>query len=102
GSTLEVFSGGTDGVPAMVLSAGTTGDEATFGDALQQTVLPALQAIAGVQTVELAGREDERIVVDLRQADAKRLGVDASQIALVLEAHGAALPAGQALQEGQP
>ena len=102
GSTLEVFSGGTDGVPAMVLSAGTSGDEATFGDALQQTVLPALQAIAGVQTVELAGREDERIVVDLRQADAKRLGVDASQIALVLEAHGAALPAGQALQEGQP
>ena len=102
GSTLEVFSGGTDGVPAMVLSAGTTGDEAAFGDALQQTVVPALQAIAGVQTVELAGREDERIMVDLRPADAKRLGVDTAQIALVLEAHGAALPAGQALQDGQP
>ena len=102
GTNLEVFSGGTDGVPAMVLSAGTSGDEAAFGDALQQTVVPALQAIAGVQTVELAGREDERIVVDLRPADAKRLGVDAAQIALVLEAHGAALPAGQALQDGQP
>ncbi|MHA3685136.1 efflux RND transporter permease subunit [Leucobacter sp. HY1908] len=102
GSELAFVAGGSEGVPSMVLSAGTTGDEAAFGDKLQQTVVPALQSIAGVQTVELAGREDERIMVDLRDADVKRLGVDAAQIALVLEAHGAALPAGQARQGGAP
>ena len=99
GTELTVFSGGSDEMPAMVLSAGTSGDEAVFADKMAQTVVPALQGVAGVQKAELAGREDEKIVIDIRPADAARLKVDPNLIAPALESHGAALPAGQAESE---
>jgi multidrug efflux pump subunit AcrB len=91
-----VASGGAGDLPAMVLSAGTSGDQETFGDALQQTVVPALKGVPGVRAVELAGQETQRITIDLRPADVTRLKVEPSTLGPILEAHGAALPAGQA------
>ncbi|MBL3685486.1 hypothetical protein D3248_00715 [Leucobacter zeae] len=96
GTEVQVFSGGADDMPAMVLSAGTSGDRAQFADALAQSVVPALQGVNGVQRVELSGREAQRIAIDLRQQDVAKLKVEPSAIAPVLEAHGAAMPAGQA------
>lgn len=96
GTELQVMSGGADDIPAMMLSAGTTGDQEAFGDALEQTVVPALQGVKGVRTVTLAGQEAHRIMIDLRAADVTRLKVEPSTLGPILEAHGAALPAGQA------
>ncbi|WP_427870007.1 efflux RND transporter permease subunit [Leucobacter luti] len=96
GTEVQVFSGGSDDMPAMVLSAGSSMDEAEFGDALQSQVVPAIQSVHGVQRVELGGREESRVTIDLRQADVARMKVDPAQIGPVLEAHGAAIPAGQA------
>lgn len=96
GTEVTVFSGGADDMPAMVLSAGTSGDHDAFSDALAQTVVPALQGVNGVQKVTLAGGEEQRILIDLRPADVTRLKVDPAQIAPALESHGAAIPAGQA------
>ncbi|PRI11133.1 efflux RND transporter permease subunit [Leucobacter massiliensis] len=98
GTELNVFSGGTDGMPAMIVSAGSSGDASPeeFGTALAQTVVPALQGLDGVQRVELAGREEERVAIDLRPADVERLRVDPAQIAAVIESHGGAVPAGEA------
>ncbi|WP_205858678.1 efflux RND transporter permease subunit [Plantibacter sp. M259] len=93
---IDVFSGSNSEIPAMQLSAGSSGDQDAFGDALAQKVVPALKNVPGVQKVELAGREEQRIVIDLRQADVNRLRVDPTQLGAVLEAHGAAVPAGQA------
>ena len=96
GTEVQVASGGAGDLPAMVLSAGTSGDQETFGDALQQTVVPALKGVPGVRAVELAGQETQRITIDLRPADVTRLKVEPSTLGPILEAHGAALPAGQA------
>lgn len=96
GTEVQVASGGAGDLPAMVLSAGTSGDQKTFGDALQQTVVPALKGAPGVRAVELAGQETQRITIDLRPADVTRLKVEPSTLGPILEAHGAALPAGQA------
>ena len=96
GTEVQVASGGIDGQPAMVLSAGASGDQERFGDTLQQTVVPALQAVPGVRSVELAGQETQRITIDLRPADVARLKVEPSTLGPILEAHGAAIPAGQA------
>ncbi|WEF21019.1 efflux RND transporter permease subunit [Microbacterium maritypicum] len=96
GTEVQVASGGAGDLPAMVLSAGTSGDQETFGDALQQTVVPALKGVPGVRAVELAGQETQRITIDLRPADVTRLKVEPSALGPILEAHGAALPAGQA------
>ncbi|MFV0435409.1 MAG: efflux RND transporter permease subunit [Leucobacter sp.] len=102
GTELVVYSGNADDIPAMVLSAGTSGDETEFGDALAQEVVPAIQSVNGVQRVDLSGREEQRIVIELRPEDVARLKVDTSRIAPVLEAHGAALPAGEAESEDGP
>ncbi|MBK0418665.1 efflux RND transporter permease subunit [Leucobacter sp. CSA1] len=96
GTEVEVFSGGTDEMPAMMLSAGTSGEQEGFDDALAQTALPALQGVNGVQKVTLDGREEERIAISLRPADVDRLRVDPSLIGPTLESHGAAMPAGRA------
>ena len=101
GTETQVFSGGTDGIPAMMVSAASTREEggAEFGEALAQTLLPALQGVSGVQRVELSGREDQRVAIELRAADVKRLKVEPSSIPMVLQAYGAALPAGQAASD---
>ena len=96
GTELQVMSGGADDMPAMVMSVGTSGDQETFGDAVAQTIVPALQGVPGVRTVELTGQEEHRVTIDLRPADVKRLKVDPATLQPILEANGAALPAGQA------
>ena len=93
---LEVFSGSSKEVPAIQISAGSTGNQDTFSTALTQKVAPALKTIPGVQKVEVGGREEQRIAIDLRPADVARLKVDPTQITQVFEAQGAVLPAGQA------
>ncbi|KAM9865311.1 Multidrug resistance protein MdtC [Leucobacter aridicollis] len=95
GAEAEVFSGGADDMPAMMLSAGTSGDAAEFGDALEQRVVPALQALPGVQKATLSGREDQRIVIDLRPGDVTKLKVEPAAVQAALQANGATLPAGQ-------
>ncbi len=92
----QVFSGGTDGIPAMMISAGTSKSDEDFGEKLAQTVVPALQGVNGVQRVELAGREEQRIMIDLRPADVTRLKVEPATIAALLQTYGAAVPAGEA------
>ena len=96
GTEVTVFSGGADEMPAMLLSAASDDEPGVLGDALNQTVLPALQGVPGVQKVTLEGREDLRVMINLRPADVTRLKIDPSQIPAVLEAHGAAIPAGEA------
>ena len=92
----QVFSGGTDGIPAMMISAGTSKSDEDFGEKLAQTVVPALQGVSGVQRVELAGRDEQRIMIDLRPADVARLKVEPATIAALLQTYGAAVPAGEA------
>ena len=96
GSEVQVASGGAGDLPAMVLSAGAGGDQEAFGEALQQTVVPALQGIQGVRSAELSGQETQRITIDLRPADVARLKVEPSTLGPLLASHGAAIPAGQA------
>lgn len=100
GAQSEVFSGGADDMPAMMLSAGTSGDETEFGDALEQSVVPALQALPGVQKAVLSGREEQQIVVDLRPADVAKLKVEPALVQAALQANGASLPAGQVDGDG--
>ncbi|MCA0379210.1 MAG: efflux RND transporter permease subunit [Actinobacteria bacterium] len=92
----QVFSGGTEGIPAMMISAGSTKNDADFGERIAQTVVPALKGVSGVQKVELAGREEQRIMIDLRPADVERLKVEPAAIQALLQSYGSAMPAGEA------
>ena len=96
GTESQVFSGGTDGIPALVISAGSTKSDGDFGERIAQTVVPALKGVSGVQRVELAGREEQRIVIDLRPADVARLKVEPATIQALLQSYGSTMPAGEA------
>ncbi|MBK0421936.1 efflux RND transporter permease subunit [Leucobacter sp. CSA2] len=102
GSEVQVFSGGSEDIPAMMLSAGTSGDPTEFADALQATVVPALQSVPGVQRVELAGRAEQRVQIALRPGDVTKHKVETAQLQPILESHGAAVPAGQADSKDGP
>ena len=101
GTEVAAFSGGSDSMPAMMLSAGSEQGEdgAAFGESIAGTVVPALQGVPGVRKAELAGQEQQRIMIDLRPADVAALKVDPAMLDAVLQAHGAALPAGAAESE---
>lgn len=95
-ATSQVFSGGTDGIPAMMISAGSSKEDSDFGEVLAQTVVPALQGVSGVQRVELAGRAEQQLMIDLRPADVTRLKVQTEMIPAALQAYGTPQPAGSA------
>lgn len=95
GSESQVLSGGMDGMPAMVVSVASTKDDPAFGETIQTTVVPALQGVAGVQRVEVAGRDEQRIVIALRAADVARLKVEPAGIPAALQAFGATASAGE-------
>lgn len=99
GTETVVFSGGSDGIPAMMVSIGSTGDEEGFADRVADTVVPAVQGVAGVQRAELQGRTEQRIVIELRPEDVVKHQVTPESITLLLQGYGASLPAGEALRE---
>ncbi|MBC9943523.1 efflux RND transporter permease subunit [Leucobacter sp. cx-328] len=110
-ANVQVFSGGSDSMPALMLSAGdkaaATGTEeadaaataSAFVDRLNSQVVPALAAVPGVQRVDLSGGQQERIVIDLRPADVAKHKVETAQIQAVLATLGSAAPAGEAQSE---
>lgn len=124
-ANVQVFSGGSDSMPALMLSAGdkaataagnsdkadaeaTEGEgealdaaaaSSAFLDRLNSQVVPALSAVTGVQRVDLSGGQKERIVIDLRPADVAKHKVETTQIQAVLAANGASVPAGEAQSE---
>ncbi|MFF1539976.1 efflux RND transporter permease subunit [Microbacterium sp. NPDC058269] len=99
---LDIYSGSDDAAPSMQISAGSAGDEFALAAGLTQKVAPALKSIPGVQKVDVAGQQEQRIVVDLRPADVERLKVDPTQIKTALEAKSIVHPAGQAPSETGP
>ncbi|MEB4616292.1 efflux RND transporter permease subunit [Leucobacter sp. M11] len=96
GTKADAAPWGTEGMPAMQLSAGSSGDQAEFVAALESRVLPALRAVDGVQKAELAGQAAQRVEITVRAEDAKTLGVEAAQIPATLSANGSVRPAGEA------
>ncbi|MFK4730934.1 efflux RND transporter permease subunit [Agromyces mediolanus] len=95
GARVDVMSGSSSDMPAMMLTAGSSGDPVAFADSLEQTVLPALRSVDGVREATLSGREEQRVEVSIRPADLERLKVEAAAVLQALQANAAVLPAGQ-------
>lgn len=102
GSTVQVSSGGSDEVPALIVSAGSSGDPDAFAQALAQTVVPTLRGLPGARDVTLTGVESRRIVIALRPADVDRLKVDTAALASLVKTDMEAVPAGEARSDAGP
>lgn len=90
----QVIAGSTDDLPAIVLAATKSGDQDAFAAQLQSIVVPALQGVEGVRTVELTGVQEKDLVIKLDQARAAPAGVTAETITAALRSNGISIPAG--------
>jgi HAE1 family hydrophobic/amphiphilic exporter-1 len=89
-----VLAGSTDDLPAVVLAAAGGGDERALADKLKSTVVPELEALDGVRTVEVTGARDRVVVITPEPAKLAAAGLQPTAIGAALQANGVAMPAG--------
>ncbi|MET8834282.1 efflux RND transporter permease subunit [Micromonospora sp. NPDC004540] len=97
----QVIAGSTDDLPAVVVAATGGADEQALAEKLRGTVVPELEGLDGVRTVDVTGARDQvvTIVPDPAKLAAARLAPTA--IAQALKTNGVALPAGAVLDGGR-
>jgi HAE1 family hydrophobic/amphiphilic exporter-1 len=89
-----VFAGSTDDLPAVVLAASGGADPLALAERLDDTVVPELEAIEGVRTVEVTGARDEVVLITPDPAAFAAAGLAPTAIGAALRANGVPVPAG--------
>ncbi|MBE1484818.1 efflux RND transporter permease subunit [Plantactinospora soyae] len=97
----QVIAGSTDDLPAVVLAAAGSGDERALADQLTDTVVPELESIDGVRTVEVTGARDQQVVITPNPAKLAVAGVSPTAIGTALQANGVTIPAGAVTENDQ-
>ena len=98
--TPTIFSGGTDDIPAIVLAASGGSDQSDLLAKLNQTVVPELNAIAGVRDTEVSGARSKQVVITPNLPKLTAAGISPQALTGVLQANGISIPAG-AVTEGE-
>ncbi|BBH64549.1 hydrogenase expression protein [Actinoplanes sp. OR16] len=97
----QVFAGGTDDIPAIVLAATGGADESDLLSKLNDTVVPELTGISGVRDVQVTGARAEQVVITPDLAKMGAAGVDPQSLTTVLQANGVSIPAGSVVEGDQ-
>ncbi|MEU1641566.1 efflux RND transporter permease subunit [Micromonospora zamorensis] len=90
----QVIAGSTDDLPAVVLAATGTGDERALAEKLRTAVVPELEGVEGVRTVEVTGTRDDVVLVTPDPAKLAAAQVQPTAIGAALKTNGVAVPAG--------
>lgn len=90
----QVLAGSTDDLPAVVVAASGGGDEQALAEKLRSTVVPELEALDGVRTVDVTGTRDRVVLVTPDPAKLAAARLAPTAIAQALKTNGVALPAG--------
>ncbi|GAA2705721.1 efflux RND transporter permease subunit [Actinoplanes palleronii] len=90
----QVFAGGTDDIPAIVLAASGGGDESALLSKLNETVVPELNGISGVRDTQVTGSRAKQVVITPDLAKMGAAGVSPASLTTVLQANGVSIPAG--------
>ncbi|MEU4559616.1 efflux RND transporter permease subunit [Actinoplanes sp. NPDC023936] len=94
----QVFAGGTDDIPAIVLAATGGSDESDLLNRLNETVVPELNGISGVRDVQVTGARAEQVVITPDLAKMGAAGVSPQSLTTVLQANGVSIPAGSVVE----
>ncbi|CAM4022909.1 efflux RND transporter permease subunit [Kibdelosporangium persicum] len=94
-----VTAGSTEDFPAVLLAAGTTGDQRQLADRLAAETVPELKKISGVRDVRVTGAANETVTITLDYAKLAGAGVQPAALIGALQSVGKPVPAG-ALTEG--
>lgn len=90
----QVIAGSTDDLPAVVVAASGGGDEQALAEKLRSTVVPELESLDGVRTVDVTGTRDQVVVVTPDPAKLAAARLAPTAVATALRDNGVALPAG--------
>jgi hydrophobic/amphiphilic exporter-1 (mainly G- bacteria), HAE1 family len=94
-----VTAGSTEDFPAMVLAAGSSGDQQRLADQLAGEIVPEITKIAGVRSVQVTGAGKATVTVTLDYGKLAAAGLAPTAVITALQAAGKPVPAG-ALTEG--
>ncbi len=88
--------------PIIIASISASGADglATAGGIARTDIVPALQGLDGVGSVDVTGGLEQRVLVTLDPAKLSAMGISLSQVSGVLTANNLTLPAGQLPQGG--
>ena len=90
-----VFAGSTADLPAIVLAAAAgDGDQRALATRLERSVVPEIQDIDGVRTVEITGTTERNVVITPNPAKLAAEKVQPTAIGQALQANGVSVPAG--------
>ncbi|SCG73761.1 efflux RND transporter permease subunit [Micromonospora humi] len=95
----QVIAGSTDDLPAVVVAATGDGDERALAEKLRATVVPELEGLDGVRSVDVTGARDQVVAITPDPAKLAAARVAPTAIAQALKTNGVAVPAG-ALADG--
>ncbi|MBQ1068161.1 efflux RND transporter permease subunit, partial [Micromonospora sp. D75] len=95
----QVIAGSTDDLPAVVVAATGDGDERALAEKLRTAVVPELEALDGVRSVDVTGARDQIVTITPDPAKLAAARVAPTAIASALKSNGVAVPAG-ALADG--
>ncbi|SCE95314.1 hydrophobic/amphiphilic exporter-1, HAE1 family [Micromonospora coriariae] len=96
----QVIAGSTDDLPAVVLAATGAADERALAEKLRATVVPELEGIEGVRTVEVTGTRDDVVVVTPDPAKLAAAKLQPTVIGAALKTNGVSVPAGAVTDGG--
>ncbi len=94
GAEVEVLSQQIDDFP-VVMVAVSGSDPQTLGDRLEADLVPKLQAVEGVASVDVTGQTEQRVNITFRAKDVNDKGVVTTSVPDELKAAGTVVPAGQ-------
>ncbi len=101
GVTPQVETFDISNQPVIQLAVTSTQDNATLATNLQNIVVPALQGINGVASVNVTGERNQIVTVTLDATKLKNEGLTTTQVQAALEADNTIVPAGELNTNGQ-
>lgn len=97
----EVISGGSSDIPLSYIGITSEGTPLETSERIRNTILPELEQISGVASVELIGAPEQNITITLDQERVAELEIGADAIQEALEDNGLSVPVGTLVEEGE-
>ncbi|MDG4823296.1 efflux RND transporter permease subunit [Asanoa sp. WMMD1127] len=89
-----VFAGSTDDLPVLVLAATIRDDERALADRLRTQVVPELEGVDGVRTVNVSGAREQIVKITPNPAKLAAAKVGPTAIPTALQVNGVTVPGG--------
>lgn len=97
----DVISGGTSDIPLSYVGITSDGTPLETAERIRDTVIPQLEQISGVSSVELIGAPAQNINISLDQERVAELGISADAVQEALEDNGLSVPVGTLIENGE-